>query len=389
MTFTWANGRQLSALTESDGTQISYQYNMDGIRTKKTVGNVTTEYIVSGGMILEEIHEDVTYRYYYNESGAPVAMKVGSGDTYFFEKNAQGDIVALFNNSGAEVARISYDAYGNTLYIDNPDNLYIPFRYRGYYYDADTGFYYLQSRYYDPETGRFINADATSFISQNYMANVFAYCGNNTIMHIDPTGHAIVSIRKFIESRGGTVLWFSEFSTAIFELNGIVLRTAASGRNAHNMAIANNNGRMVAQNYELAYYFKIQNWSTYFPGFAWNDGDKSKGFMVDTTWHFLSKNFCKDYAKDVMKAANAGLFYCGNTGSGVAVECYSHAVLLVYSKVEIMLINHGYKFRGSARQIGYEAWDWHTPIYNFIWNNCDLINPLANYKIFNTAYLYS
>ena len=133
-----------------------------------------------------------------NESGAPIAMKVGSGETYFFEKNAQGDIVALFNNSGAEVARIGYDAYGNTLYIDNPDNLYIPFRYRGYYYDADTGFYYLQSRYYDPETGRFINADATSFISQNYMANIFAYCGNNPINTSDHIGLSID--KPYIES---------------------------------------------------------------------------------------------------------------------------------------------------------------------------------------------
>ena len=125
-----------------------------------------------------------------NESGAPIAMKVGSGETYFFEKNAQGDIVALFNNSGAEVARIGYDAYGNTLYIDNPDNLYIPFRYRGYYYDADTGFYYLQSRYYDPETGRFLNVDSVCFAaSSDY--NLFTYCMNNPVEYVDFNGYMV------------------------------------------------------------------------------------------------------------------------------------------------------------------------------------------------------
>ena len=125
-----------------------------------------------------------------NESGAPIAMKVGSGETYFFEKNAQGDVVALFNESGREVARITYDAYGNTVYIDNPGNLYIPFRYRGYYYDEDTDFYYLQSRYYDPATGRFLNIDSIRFIaSSNY--NLFTYCLNNPVRFIDLNGYMV------------------------------------------------------------------------------------------------------------------------------------------------------------------------------------------------------
>ena len=69
-----------------------------------------------------------------------------------------------------------------------------PFRYRGYYYDTETGFYYLQSRYYDPETGRFINADNLVVTGEPLGANLFAYCGNNPIANIDPTGHSPESV---------------------------------------------------------------------------------------------------------------------------------------------------------------------------------------------------
>ena len=204
MSFTWGDGRQLSTLNKADGTQIQYRYDMNGIRTHKTVGGVTTEYIVNGAMILREIKGNTTYSYYYDEAGAPVAMQSGS-TIYYFEKNAQGDIVSLRDATGIEVAHLIYDAYGNTVSIDNPQNLHIPFRYRGYYYDADTGFYYLQSRYYDPEIGRFINADDVNYLESSTLGNLFAYCGNNPVMGIDLDGHIVVlNLPQYITDQYGS-----------------------------------------------------------------------------------------------------------------------------------------------------------------------------------------
>ena len=105
-------------------------------------------------------------------------------------------VVAVYNNSGTKVATYNYsDAWGNHSvgYINLATNegvQYNPFRYRGYYYDTETGFYYLQSRYYDPNTCRFINADGYVSTGQGLTGyNMFAYCGNNPVMGYDPTGH--------------------------------------------------------------------------------------------------------------------------------------------------------------------------------------------------------
>lgn len=83
---------------------------------------------------------------------------------YFYVRNAQGDIIALIDKSGREVVNYSYDTWGNLLSIEGPlkDTVGVknPYRYRGYRYDSETRLYYLQSRYYNAEWGRFLNADA-------------------------------------------------------------------------------------------------------------------------------------------------------------------------------------------------------------------------------------
>ena len=90
-------------------------------------------------------------------------------DSYLYRKNLQGDIIGVYNESGTLLVSYTYDAWGNqTVTYSNGSAStaarYNPFRYRGYYYDSETGFYYLNSRYYDPETGRFINADTNVFL---------------------------------------------------------------------------------------------------------------------------------------------------------------------------------------------------------------------------------
>ena len=106
----------------------------------------------------------------------------------------QGDIIAILSYGGGLVAEYEYDSWGNcTNLFDTNDIADInPLRYRGYYYDTDTGLYYLQSRYYDSNIGRFINADEAEFLGMNggvVSNNLFAYCNNNPVNNVDPTGH--------------------------------------------------------------------------------------------------------------------------------------------------------------------------------------------------------
>ena len=123
---------------------------------------------------------------------------------YYYIKNLQGDVTKIVNEEGQIVVEYTYDAWGNILNkTANVDHSYAtvrefnPFRYRGYVYDTDTGLYYLQSRYYDPKTGRFINADDTVFIGATgtvLSANIFTYCENNPINFRDPTGKWCISV---------------------------------------------------------------------------------------------------------------------------------------------------------------------------------------------------
>ena len=209
---TW-NGRQLLSIAkynpDYDGT-ISYAYNADGIRIKKEYGDWRWEYDLSGSTIIRARVYDVNTHLYtllfmYDENGSPFAMSVkdassGTVKTYYYEKNLQGDIVGIMNEAGYKVVSYTYDAWGNPY---NPTYVYHsgvsaadranvelnPFRYRGYYYDSETGYYYLQTRYYNPDLGRFLNAD--SLINQSSILgyNSFAYCLNNPINMSDSTGH--------------------------------------------------------------------------------------------------------------------------------------------------------------------------------------------------------
>ena len=122
-------------------------------------------------------------------------MVVSQG--YIYQRNIQGDIIRIFNNEGELVGEYAYDAYGNHTIITDVDGIASinPFRYRGYYFDEETKFYYLNSRYYDPETGRFISPDSIEYLDPNSIngLNLYVYCGNNPIMYVDPTGHFLIS----------------------------------------------------------------------------------------------------------------------------------------------------------------------------------------------------
>ncbi|MGI6745870.1 MAG: RHS repeat-associated core domain-containing protein [Acutalibacteraceae bacterium] len=112
-------------------------------------------------------------------------------------RNVQGDVIGIYDSTGTVVVEYTYDAWGKpnsvTGSLASTIGVINPLRYRGYYYDDETGFYYLQSRYYDPEVGRFINADDTDVLTSTMDdvtdKNLFAYCDNNPVMRIDEGGY--------------------------------------------------------------------------------------------------------------------------------------------------------------------------------------------------------
>ena len=202
-TFTWTQGRRL-ATAKVGSTNISYTYDMAGVRSSKTVGSTKYDFTTLSGLVTRQTGGGKTIDFVYDENNQPLAMKYNN-TLYYYVLNAQGDVIALADQNGNLIAKYSYDPWGKLLsvtpngWLDEQNAYYLevaeanPLRYRGYYYDAETGFYYLQSRYYDPEIGRFINADsyastdATGLLS----TNMFAYCENDPVNGSDPNGEWI------------------------------------------------------------------------------------------------------------------------------------------------------------------------------------------------------
>jgi len=200
MSFTWELGRRLKTFS-APSMNASYTYNDAGIRTSKTVNGTTTRYVVSGSQILRLTQGQNTMDFYYDEAGQVYGLSF-NGTRYYYLRNGQGDIVGIANTSGAQVVAYSYDTWGKLL--SKTANSILadlnPFRYRAYCYDEESGLYYLNSRYYDPVTGRFINADSQVEVGNDLLGmNMFAYCGNDPVNRIDPSGHFWAELVRFVE----------------------------------------------------------------------------------------------------------------------------------------------------------------------------------------------
>ena len=204
--FDWSKGRQLTEAVVG-GQTVKYAYDMAGVRSSKQVGDTTYSYTTLSGKVMRQAWGDNNaLEFVYDDSSQPFAViyKHGSAaELYYYLVNAQGDVAAILDSSGTMVAFYDYDAWGNCTVYDSSAKVLTdptsianinPLRYRGYYYDAETGFYYLQSRYYDPAICRFINADtfATTDANGFLSANMFAYCENNPINNSDPTGKLLL-----------------------------------------------------------------------------------------------------------------------------------------------------------------------------------------------------
>ncbi len=212
--FTWS-GRQLDSLVTSSFLGIAYTYNSDGIRTKRVIeSSYVYDYILDGTKILCETvtsngTEQYKYHYLYDEKGSIIGFQDGTA-TYYYQKNLQGDIIRILNTEGVVLVQYTYNAFGEVLSVTGSHASTLghrnPFRYRGYYYDSETGFYYLNSRYYDPTVGRFLNADAATCIGANDNIqgyNLFAYCSNNSIVYMDDSGY-----NAEVAAQWGATMWW-------------------------------------------------------------------------------------------------------------------------------------------------------------------------------------
>ena len=189
-TFGW-RGKQL--VSAGNGTDtITYEYNEDGLRQKKTVNNVDTDYFYNGSVLIGMLRGQSKFLFSYDANGNVVSVDF-NGTEYYYLRNAQGDIVKLIDSTGATKVEYTYDTWGKKVSTtgDLADTLGLlqPFRYRGYVYDEETGLYYLQSRYYDPTTGRFVSADVMLSTGQGVLGhNCYAYCLGNPINYKDSNG---------------------------------------------------------------------------------------------------------------------------------------------------------------------------------------------------------
>lgn len=214
----WSNGRQLTymdyATTASNETQIRYAYDANGIRSSKKVNNTVHSYVTQSGKVIRETigsgSSATIMDFIYDNQGLPFALNYSTNNgssftTYYYVLNLQGDVVKLVNSSGTTAAQYTYDAWGTVTSILNANGNEIvnntsgsaiafwnPLTYRGYIRDIETGFYYLQSRYYDPVLHRFINADLPEYTTLSSVstasANLFAYCVNNPVNLHDENG---------------------------------------------------------------------------------------------------------------------------------------------------------------------------------------------------------
>lgn len=197
--YSWNTGRHLESITDGDN-EYRYTYDENRIRTSKTVNGKTTYYNTSGGVILAQTDGTDTWYFLYDTNGTPMGF-ILNGVQYFYMTNQMGDVIGIFNSNGEEIAGYEYDEWGKPILAyagDESDETQVkiantnPLLYRGYYYDYETGYYYLQSRYYDPSICRFINSDIPEIagMSKGISAgtNLFAYCNNDPMNNCDPTG---------------------------------------------------------------------------------------------------------------------------------------------------------------------------------------------------------
>ena len=203
---TWGEGRRLKRVSLSWGT-VDFAYDSDGKRVRKTSGGNITTYYYNGNVLsglVRRASQNVgtagtgtTVQFVYDTQGKPFMLRLNGKTDYFYLYNGLGDITGLVDSSNQVVVRYQYNSWGKVTSTQDTSGVSLatlnPFHYRKYVYDPETGLYCLGSRYYDPEVGRFVNADDTDVIfakpQELYHKNLYVYCDNNPVVRRDLQGY--------------------------------------------------------------------------------------------------------------------------------------------------------------------------------------------------------
>ncbi len=242
-TLSW-NIRELKSMM-TPNINIEYEYNKDGIRKSKTVNGIETKYFTENSAILfEQTGAHVLY-YIRDDNNNLIGFKTNN-TTYYYKKNYQNDIIGIYDNNYNLIVSYEYDDYGSILSIKDNTGIEItdpnhigninPFRYRSYYYDKETNLYYLNSRYYNPEWGRFINADSIIGTKEDHVGyNLYSYCENNPINRTDSDGNSAILAGTAVISCG-----FNSISNP----NTIVTGSTVANIANKNKTVTNNQNSM-------------------------------------------------------------------------------------------------------------------------------------------------
>ena len=234
MALTWGEGRRLKRIAATSG-EVTFAYDSDGKRVRKTGGGNITTYYYNGNVLsglVRKASKDAgttgtgtTVQFVYDTQGKPFMLRMNGKTDYFYLYNGLGDVTGLVDSSNQVVVRYQYNSWGKVTSTQDTSGVSLatlnPFRYRKYVYDPETGLYCLGSRYYDPEVGRFVNADDPGTIfakpQELYNKNLYAYCDNNPVIREDIQGYfpipcivgavvgAVVSGFSYVLSSGGEI----------------------------------------------------------------------------------------------------------------------------------------------------------------------------------------
>lgn len=222
----WTRGSLLSSL-ERVGRTIEYSYDDNGFRTSKSVDGETVEYVNDEkAYTIFERTEDYLVYFMRGKEGQLIGFTLdrgGESESYFYIKDGLGNIVGIMDSSKNVIAEYRYDSFGNILNYDelrrNEIGMINPYRYRGYRYDNETGFYYLGTRYYDPTITRFISPDDIANIERYSIGtdiNLYSYCSSDPINSVDGDGRFAIAIFGVSMSLGSIILLSAFVAIAFF-----------------------------------------------------------------------------------------------------------------------------------------------------------------------------
>ena len=369
-TYTWEHGRQLASMT--DGTTTwTYTYDANGMRTSRSNGTDIYSYVYNGSKLMQMTKGTYTLNFTYDGSGNPSTVTL-NGTTYYYITNLQGDVIEIRSASGSIVCYYSYDAWGNVVDTATTGTNVIaqlnPLRYRGYVYDTDTGFYYLESRYYNPEVGRFLNADAYTSTGQGVLScNMFAYCGNDPINRYDDEGAIWKSIWEKAKSVVSSIL-----HNANSYLRSKGVDTAAIGGYLLNME-KDSNG---------IYHAKFDCWQQYF---GYNDL-YDVVFDLGTSMKSKKFEFSCGGSRYIIWAWKGDYI---NLGAGAELGIYYGGGPHWYvDKGLAMKMSLTLKYKGNTI-ISYNSTTWWITGFNPKYTNLSASNLTATFTIwFNSSSMY-